>query len=87
VSTPIHPSVQAAANEACKPAVLFSQIRLQGRVSAEKVWTEAEIEALEAEGRELWRILRSELGQGFRVLYFSTMERRLLRPEEDGSTR
>jgi hypothetical protein len=65
-------------------AIPDAKHELFGHVPAEEVWTEAEIEALESEGRELWRILRSELGQGFRVLYFSTTERRLLRPEEDG---
>jgi hypothetical protein len=56
---------------------------LYGRVPVEEVWTEEKIERLETEGRELWRILRSELGPGFRVLYHSSTENRVLRPEQD----
>jgi hypothetical protein len=56
---------------------------LFGRVPVEKVWTKEEIKALEAEGRELLRILRNELGRGFRVLYHSSTEHRVLPPEED----
>jgi hypothetical protein len=52
-----------------------SRLRRFGRKRRSRGWR--------AEGRELWRILRSELGPGFRVLYHSSTENRVLRPEQD----
>jgi hypothetical protein len=44
-------------------------------------WGVDERQSFEAEGRALWEILRRELGEGYRVVYHSTTEGRVLLPK------
>src|SRR5437660_11686755 len=39
---------------------------------------QADEEAFEAEGKRLWRELQTQLGPTYRVVYFSTLEQRVL---------
>jgi hypothetical protein len=50
------------------------------------IWTAEESRAFEVEGRALWTILQRELGAGFHVVYHSTVERRVLLPEDETVT-
>jgi hypothetical protein len=47
------------------------------------VWTDEESAAHEAEGRGLWRLLRTELGPNFRVAHHSAKDGRVLEQEQD----
>ena len=61
----------------------FPDAKLDRNYPPDTVWTDEETAAHEAEGRALWRLLRNELGSGFRVADHSYKERRVLEEEED----
>jgi len=61
----------------------FPDAKLDRNYPPDTVWTDEESAAHEAEGRALWRLLRTELGPNFRVAYRSAKEGRMLEPEQD----
>jgi hypothetical protein len=48
-------------------------------------WTEEERQKFEAEGRDLWKLLQRELGDGYRVVYYSSTKHQVLMPENEHS--
>lgn len=47
------------------------------------VWTEEERRSFEAEGRSIWKIVRHELGENFRVVYHNVLAGPVRGPEDE----
>jgi len=43
-------------------------------------WTKEEKLAIEAEGRQIWKVLQRELGKDYQVVYYSSIEHKVLEP-------
>ena len=59
------------------------ETKLDHNYPPDTAWTKDEKLAFEAEGRQLWKDLQRELGKGYRVVYHSSTEHRVLIPEDE----